>query len=281
MEQVTDDDNRMQVDSLKKSKENGKGKHQHQKGNRKNNTSNTSNTDINTCKNCGRTGHWAKDCWRPGGGAYDNSSSNNSHTQKSKNNKKGKGTGKQVDVVETNPSSETASTVSYPSQTPSAIGALSCNPDVEQKGWIMGVTIDSVSSTRRQAGAECLLLYSGAQLHACPITYPGQKIPLPDPGIHTASGARLQHNGGRPVTVELPEGRTIRVLFHACEVQKPILSHGCDAQAWGSGVIFAPTLEHCSFLTRSRRNTVKHSCTRKGVCSFSKGCWLRPCWQLV
>ena len=37
----------------------------------------------------------------------------------------------------------------------------------------MGVTINS--------GAEYLLLDSGAQLHACPITYPGQKIPLPDP----------------------------------------------------------------------------------------------------
>ena len=39
-------------------------------------------------KNCGRTGHWAKDCWRPGGGAYDNSTSNNSCTQKGKNHKK-------------------------------------------------------------------------------------------------------------------------------------------------------------------------------------------------
>ena len=46
---------------------------------------------------------------------------------------KGKDRGKQVDIVETNQSSETASTVSYPSQTPSTIGALSCNPDVEQK----------------------------------------------------------------------------------------------------------------------------------------------------
>ena len=61
----------------------------------------------------------------------------------------------------------------------------------------MGVTINSVSSVRRQAGAEYLLLDSGAQLHACPISYPGQKIPLPDPGIHTASGARLQHDGAQ------------------------------------------------------------------------------------
>ena len=38
-------------------------------------------------------------------------------TQKGKNHKKGKGKGKQVNIVETNQSSETASTVSYPSQT--------------------------------------------------------------------------------------------------------------------------------------------------------------------
>ena len=41
--------------------------------------------------------------------------------------------------------------------------------------WIVGVTINFVS-TGRQAGAEYLLLYSCAQLHACPITYRGQKV---------------------------------------------------------------------------------------------------------
>ena len=73
-----DDDNMMQVESLNRGKEKGKGKHQHQKVARANNMS---NTDINTCKNCGRTGHWAKDCWRAGGGPYDNPTSNNSYTQ--------------------------------------------------------------------------------------------------------------------------------------------------------------------------------------------------------
>ena len=88
-----------------------------------------------------------------------------------------------------------------------------------------GCEINSVS-TGRQAFAEYLLLDSGAQLHACPVTYPGQKIPLPNPAIHSASGARLQHDGGRLVTYKLPEGR---MIFHACAVQKPILSLGCLA----------------------------------------------------
>ena len=75
------DDDPMQVDSLKKGKEKGKGKHHNQKGNRPTSTTNTSSTDINTCKNCGRTGHWAKNCWRPSGGAYDTSARNHSNPQ--------------------------------------------------------------------------------------------------------------------------------------------------------------------------------------------------------
>ena len=50
------DDNRMQVDSLKKSKRKGKGKNEHQRRNRTTSTTNTSSTDINTCKNCGKPG---------------------------------------------------------------------------------------------------------------------------------------------------------------------------------------------------------------------------------
>ena len=87
--------------------------------------------------------------------------------------------------------------------------------------------VGSLTSTRRQVGAECLLLDSGAQLHARPIKYPGQRVPLFDPGIHTVSGARLQHDGGRLVRCKHPEGRTIRVLFHA--KTQLILSLGCLA----------------------------------------------------
>ena len=49
--------------------------------------------------------------------------------------------------------SETASTVSYPSQDPSVVGELSCISSGDP--WIIGVRINSMSSVRRQAGAEC------------------------------------------------------------------------------------------------------------------------------
>ena len=145
-------------------------------------------------------------------------------------------------------SSETASTVSYPSQTPSTIGALPCNPDVEQKRWDRGCDNHfRVLPQEDKLVQSNLLLDSGAQLHACPIKCSGQKVPLPDPGILTASGARLQHDRGRLVTFKLSEGR----LFYACEVQKPILPLGCLAQqgCWSdlradTGTLFFPDKIH-------------------------------------
>ena len=131
----------------------------------------------------------------------------------------------------------------------------------------MGVTINSVSSKRRQAGAEYLLLDSGAQLHACPIKYPGKKVPLLDLGIHTASGARLKHDGGRLVTFKLLGGRTSPVLFHACEVQKPILSLGCLAQqgCWSD----LRALVHCSYSqTQLRKEASFVPCQRDDGCTF-------------
>ena len=44
----------------------------------------------------------------------------------------------------------------------------------------------------------------------------------------------------------------------------------------GAGVIFVQTLEHCSFLTRPRRNVATHSCTRKRVFFFVKGMMVTP-----
>ena len=190
----------------RKVRERTKVKNQHQRGNRTTSTTNTSSTDINTCKNCGKPGHWAKDCWNPGGGAYDNSTFRNTGKGKSKHT--GNGKGKHVDVVETEQPqpSETASNcvVSF-ARSECYWRTLVHFKRGPVDSWVW--TLNFVSSIRRQAGAEYLLLDNGAQIHACPITYPGQKIPLPDPGIQnrTALGARLQHDGGRLVTYKLPE----------------------------------------------------------------------------
>ena len=160
-----------------------------------------------------------------------------------------------MDVVETEQPqpSETASIVSYPSQDPSVIGELS----------------------RRQAGAEYLLLDTGTQLHACPITYPGHQVPLPDPGIHTASVARLQHDGGRLVTYKLAEGRTIQLLFHACAVQKPILSLGRFVQQeyWSDLRADTRTLFFPDKIQTRRSHTQLH---REESLFFVKGIMVAP-----
>ena len=159
------------------------------------------------------------------------------------------------------------------------MGALSCNPDVEQKSWIMGVTVNSVSCTRRQADAEYLLHDSGARLHACPIKYPGQEIPLLDPGINTASGARLRHDGGPLVTFKLPEGRTIRVLFRACEFLKPILSLGCLAQqVYWSDLRAAGTLFFPHKIQTKHSQTQLHKEESSFFCQKDVGCALVDSW---
>ena len=138
-----------------------------------------------------------------------------------------------------------------------------------------GVTINSCLPHGDKQVHMHVFLDSGAQHHACPIKYRGQKVPLPDPRIHTASGARLQHDGGRLVTYKLPQGRTIRVLFHGCGVQKPS-SLLFVPLSRGTGVILAQTHVHRSSLTRSSPNTAKHSCTKKRVCSLSKKMLMAP-----
>ena len=122
----------------------------------------------------------------------------------------------------------------------------------ERKGPLRGIIQQCAPRERSpcapkfgETSHEEMLLDSGAQLHACPLTCPGQKIPLPDPGIHTASGARLQHDGERLVSYKLPEGRTIRVLFHACAVRKPILSLGWSVILVMSSNMMSTTRQMC------------------------------------
>ena len=128
-------DDRMQVDSLKKGKRKGKGK----QPTRALQTSTRARTVANL--DTGR-----KTAGLP---VEERDSSTYRNTGKGKSKHTGKGTGKHVNVVETEQPqpSETASTVSFPSQDPSVVGELSCTPSVDP--WIMGVTVNSVSSRCR------------------------------------------------------------------------------------------------------------------------------------
>ena len=102
------DDNRMQVVSLMKGIGEG------QKANTKTIEELAQATRAIQTRTRARTvampRRWENICWRPGGGTYDNNTSNNRCANRGQNNTKGKG-----GRGETNQSSETATTVSYPS----------------------------------------------------------------------------------------------------------------------------------------------------------------------
>ena len=152
------------------------------------------------------------------------------------------------------------------------VGELSCI-----SMWIIGVTLDSVSSTRREAGAEHLLLDSGAQLHACPLTYPGQRyryLILESTQQVEQDYNTTEDDWSNFQKDEQSEYFSMRVQ---CRNQFCLLAVSLSRC---TGVICVQTVEHCSFLTKTRRNSATHSCTRKRGCSLSKRRWLRPGRQL-
>ena len=75
--------------------------------------------------------------------------------------------------------------LSIPSQTPSVIDAIWCNSGEHLEGqdsWLFDLVVcHSLNSEMRRPGAEYLLLDSGAQIHACPIKYPGEKSVIDRP----------------------------------------------------------------------------------------------------
>ena len=95
---------------------------------------------------------------------------------------------------------------------------------------LVGVTINSRSSTTGKAGEEKLLLDNGAQQHACLVKYPVQRIQLLDLEIHTANGVRLQHDGGRLARFKLSRRQDNPSAFPCVRCQKTILLFGCLAQ---------------------------------------------------
>ena len=124
---------------------------------------------------------------------------------------------------------------------------------------IMGVAINYVS-TGKEAGAEYLFL---TVVHS-----------------FTFVRSRIQDKRHRWLIlesirkVEHDSNMTEDELFHACAVQNPFLSLGRLAQQ-GTGVIFVQILEHCSCLTRPRRNEATQLHKEESL-FFGKGTLVAP-----
>ena len=157
----------------RKARRRGKGKHPNQKGtSHETNTSNTSPTDTNTCKNCGQ--NWtlgerlletrlqAPTTIPPG---KQQPHAERQEPQERHREKQTRGRcGKRISFL------KTPSTVPYPSQNTENNWRTLVQFKFGNRGsWVW--TINS----RVKLVQSIFLLDSGAQLHACPIKYPGQK----------------------------------------------------------------------------------------------------------
>ena len=77
------------------------------------------------------------------------------------------------------------------------------------------------------------------------------------------------------MTYKLPGGRTIRVLFHACAVQKQILSPGCLAQQGCWSVLRADT-GTLFFLDKIQTNHSQTQLHKEESLFFVKGMLVAP-----
>ena len=196
------------------------------------------------CNNCGKAGHWARDCWAPASGAA--ASSSKPKGEGAHPNAKGKGKGKGK------PGGKKGLHEVVPSE------AEACEGEEINSLWLMSVetlsgekcpeAICTVGGLSRKQlswgeGRELLLLDSGAFDHCAPPDF-GRQFPLKScmgTEVVTANGSKLTVEGLRTVpfaTVGV-NGKplTLHITFRVLAIRRPLLSVAKLAQQ-GYNVVF-------------------------------------------
>jgi hypothetical protein len=167
--------------------------------------------DENTCRICGKKGHWGNECWF------------NQHGKGLKGKGKGKEKGKK-EVQEVNMETlKTGGTSSSSASVTHSGSASAYALDVKQS-WVL--TLDCRPEISMvMANNFDLVLDSGSAIHVCPPTFApmvGVKASTPL-SITTAGGHQIAHIGKKQVNLDL-NGVNVQVRFEVAEVKRPLLS---------------------------------------------------------
>ncbi|CAK0850526.1 unnamed protein product, partial [Prorocentrum cordatum] len=198
-------------------------------------------SDRDTCKNCGKRGHWSRDCWAPGGGAA------NQAKGKGKGAKGGKG-GKDMKKCDKcgkpgHEAKDCRSHIKCDKCGKMGHKASECrskpeNAEVKRivneqdELWVMGVA-ESVNTINDDSKYVWVSIDSGSDADGCPLGFGHSSDDVEDPTkveLRTATNDEIQDYGERNVGIafldETGHGVMATNRFRIGGFSKPVLSCG-------------------------------------------------------
>ncbi|CAK0871316.1 unnamed protein product, partial [Prorocentrum cordatum] len=197
--------------------------------------------DRDSCANCGKKGHWARDCWAPGGGAAKNSKGKGKDKDpkgKGKDRKRCDKCGKIGHEAKDCRSHIKCDKCGKTGHKASECRSKPENAEIkrivnnEDELWVMGVT-ESVNTINDNSRYVWVSIDSGSDADGCPLSFGHSSDDVEDPTsveLRTATNEEIKDYGERNVGIAFLDETGNEVMatnrFRIGDFSKPVLSCG-------------------------------------------------------